>query len=486
MSLTSALSNSLSGLQATARAAEVVSSNVANANTDGYGVRSLNTSANSTTGAGGGVRVDGIGRRVDTLSQASRRSTDAELGQSQTRAAFFDSLQFAMGMPEDPGSLSSLVGAFEADLLSASARPDIDQRLENSVNASIAVADKLNVLSDHVQQQRETAEAEISAAVTRLNTSLSNIEELNARIRTVGALGHDTSSLKDARDQQIDAISDLVPVRVIEQDFDQIALVSDTGTFLVNGPAVQFSFDTANTITPDMTLTSGALQPLVMDGRPLDMNAAFNPVAGGRIEALFDVRDQIAPEAQRQLDVVAQDLIERTTGPTIDPTWMPGSPGIFTDAGATFVPANLEGLSGRLSVNADLVPSQGGAVYRLRDGLFAATPGDTGNDNLLLALRDALAEDRTTPLIAGQTHSGSAQSLSGALLSEITANSLEENDAVAFSAAKWSSFRDAELSAGVDIDQEMQRLLRIEEEYAANAKVIQTADELLRVLMEIT
>ena len=64
-------------------------------------------------------------------------------------------------------------------------------------------------------------------------------------------------------------------------------------------------------------------------------------------------------------------------------------------------------------------------------------------------------------------------------------SNLAEDEAEAFAAAKWSSFRDAELRAGVDIDLQMQRLLRIEEEYAANAKVIQSADELLRILMEI-
>eukprot|EP00581_Thalassiosira_minuscula_P024003 CAMPEP_0184437988 /NCGR_PEP_ID=MMETSP0738-20130409/628709_1 /TAXON_ID=385413 /ORGANISM="Thalassiosira miniscula, Strain CCMP1093" /LENGTH=42 /DNA_ID= /DNA_START= /DNA_END= /DNA_ORIENTATION= len=42
MSISSALSNALTGLTASARRAEVVSSNISNAMTEGYGRRSLN------------------------------------------------------------------------------------------------------------------------------------------------------------------------------------------------------------------------------------------------------------------------------------------------------------------------------------------------------------------------------------------------------------------------------------------------------------
>ena len=44
---------------------------------------------------------------------------------------------------------------------------------------------------------------------------------------------------------------------------------------------------------------------------------------------------------------------------------------------------------------------------------------------------------------------------------------------------------EAELSLGVDSDEEMQLLLQIEQSYAANAKVIQTVEGLYRTLMEI-
>ena len=47
MTINSALSNALSGLAATSRAIGVVSSNVANATTDGYGRREIELAARS-------------------------------------------------------------------------------------------------------------------------------------------------------------------------------------------------------------------------------------------------------------------------------------------------------------------------------------------------------------------------------------------------------------------------------------------------------
>ena len=45
--------------------------------------------------------------------------------------------------------------------------------------------------------------------------------------------------------------------------------------------------------------------------------------------------------------------------------------------------------------------------------------------------------------------------------------------------------KESELAGGVDTDQELQKLLLIEQAYAANARVIQTADELIQLLIRL-
>ena len=54
-----------------------------------------------------------------------------------------------------------------------------------------------------------------------------------------------------------------------------------------------------------------------------------------------------------------------------------------------------------------------------------------------------------------------------------------------FAAAQQGTLKTLEAAGGVDTDQEMQKLLLIEQSYAANARVIQTIDELMQMLLRI-
>ena len=73
MTLSLALNNALSGLQANTRQAEVISTNVANALTEGFGRRGLSLSP----GAISGVRVDGVVRASAPALTEARRFADA-------------------------------------------------------------------------------------------------------------------------------------------------------------------------------------------------------------------------------------------------------------------------------------------------------------------------------------------------------------------------------------------------------------------------
>ncbi len=64
MSVSGALFNALSGLTAAARGVEVVSTNIANAMTDGFGRRELELGARALAGRGTGVTVTGVKRVV--------------------------------------------------------------------------------------------------------------------------------------------------------------------------------------------------------------------------------------------------------------------------------------------------------------------------------------------------------------------------------------------------------------------------------------
>ena len=81
MSLTGALYNAFSGIKANSRAAELVSTNIANATTEGYGARELSLTSGAL-GTTGGVRIAGVIRHSDPVIIADRRASDADLAYS--------------------------------------------------------------------------------------------------------------------------------------------------------------------------------------------------------------------------------------------------------------------------------------------------------------------------------------------------------------------------------------------------------------------
>jgi flagellar hook-associated protein 1 len=169
----------------------------------------------------------------------------------------------------------------------------------------------------------------------------------------------------------------------------------------------------------------------------------------------------------------------------LTPSLAPGDPGLFTDAGGAFDPLNEVGLAGRLALNGLADPAQGGALYRLRDGLGATTEGPPGNAAILTALQATLVQARPLASTGFAAGTRSFATLTADLLSDASATRLSAQSEQSFAAAKLTALADLEAQNGIDTDQEMQELLIIEKNYAANAKVIQAVADMIDTLIRL-
>jgi flagellar hook-associated protein 1 FlgK len=483
MSVTSALSSALTGLSATSRQAEIVSSNVANASTPGYARREVSLGAHVLGGTGQGVQVKGVTRQVDQFLMGDRRVAQAAAGDRDVRAAFLLRMEQIFGQPEDAGSLSARVAALDTALMEAASRPESEARLASAVDSARLLALTLNRASDAVQDERARADTAIATAVGDLNSALAQVRDINTQIRSFSGAGRDVSALMDQRQQIVDRISDLVPVREVPREFGQIALMTTGGAVLLDGKESVFEFTPVHTVVPEMTQASGGLSGLVLNGRPMATAGETSLVLGGKLAGMFAVRDELAVAGQAKLDALARDLVDRMGEAGLDPTLTPGDPGLFTDGGAAFDPLDEVGLSARIALNAVVDPQQGGQAFRLRDGLAAVAPGPTGNASLLIALSGALENARPLGSTAFPAANRSLAGLTADLLSSVSTDRLNADTEEAFTAARFATLDEMEKAGGVDTDQELQSLLVIEKNYAANAKVLQTVDEMVNTLL---
>lgn len=479
MSLTSALNSALSGLTMTSRAADVIASNIANATTAGYGRREIVVSSRFS----GGVVVDGVSRTLDRQLLNDRRAADADQASAETRADALLAIEQALGSADSATGIARAASAFDAALLSAASSPESQARLQSVLGRAQDLVQRINSAGAAIQGERALADDRIAAQVETLNTSLAQVQELNVQILSLGSSGRDINALVDQRQQLVDGLSSILPLREVDRGDGVIALYTTSGAPLVDGRASVFGFDAAAAMGPEVQAGSG-LSGLTLNGRAISTGET-SLIAGGSLAADFAIRDQLGPEAQAGLDALARDLVERFGAAGLDPTLAAGAPGLFTDAGAAFDPADEQGLAQRLAVNAAADPDQGGALWRLRDGLGATAEGATGDPALINALRGALTADR--PASSGTMFSGRAGfgERASTLVSALATDRLAAEGEVTFTSARAGALQQSELEQGVDTDQELQQLLVIEKAYAANARVLQAADDMLATLMEI-
>lgn len=478
MTISGALSNALSGLTANSRMADVVSSNIANVLTEGYAPREIAIQAQRD---GRGVSVLGITRHVDSALLGDLRLADSALAGTETRAKFTNAIERAVGTPGTPGGLAGRLTALESSLISAASRPEETTRLQTVIRDADALATSLNMASDRIQTLRGDADAEIARTIKKLNEDLQSVATLNKQIVAARSNGRASAGLEDQRQRIVDNVAQIIPIRQLPRDNDQVALVSIGGAVLLDGRAATLDFEASAIVTAHMTQENGLLSGIRIDGTAVPTDDK-GPLADGKLGALFENRDRAGVDAQAAVDAIARDLIERVSNADVDPDPLANGTHLFTDAQSPLDPVDEIGLAGRIRLNETLDPGKGGEIYRIRDGLGATSPGPVGNSVFLKNLSEAL--NVSTTLGTGSTKRSMAGHITDAT-SRISNDRLSEDQQVSFANTQAAELRSMQLENGVDTDAELQRLLLVEQAFAANARMVRTVDEMIQTLLRI-
>lgn len=484
MTISSAFQNALSGLRAAGRATDVIASNISNAATDGYARRVLDVSATSATNIGG-VQVNGVTRMADPALIGARRNSEADYAYASAINAFSSRLETTLGTPDDERALTNLLSDFDAALLTASSLPEAEERLTAALNIARGVTEVIQSASDEVSVMRSAADSSIDAQVTRLNDALGELQQLNTQIAQTNISGRDDSGLLDLRQTLIDEIHEIVPVHEAARDNGQVALYTQGGAILIDGSPVEIGFSVSNSVTPYQTIEDGHLSGLTANGVALRTGSGNSHIEGGTLAAQFEIRDELGTEALSQLDAVARNLIERFQDPAVDPTLGAGDAGLFTDGGGFFDAVDELGIASRITLNAAVDPQQNGDAWRLRAGIGASSAGDVGDQTLLDALRETIAEPEVPA--SGDLGTGELNliGLANGLMGRLGVQRLSSEQSVTFASASLNQTAQAEREYGVDTDSELQMLMLVEQLYAANAQMIETINEMMDTLMRI-
>lgn len=326
MGLSAALYNAISGMSTNQTSINLVSENVANAQTQGYTKKTarLENAVNGTSSAG--VRIADITRDIDLLLQSQLRSEISNEGESAVKADLLGRLDQLLGVPGDTGSLDVTYDEFVDSLRGLSDSPNSVEARTSVINQATALAGQLVSLSTKIQELRSEGEAGIERSALEVNRLITELAAVNEKIGVGGATTSGEQGLLDQRDMIVTEMSQYLEIKVQATESGQARVYTSTGHLLIDGSYTQkLSFDGRPAITPQAVYSSDASERtvgtvyLTNGANSIDLFSG-NGIQGGQIGAYRELRDDILVKAQSQLDEIAAGLAEALSSVEVEGT----------------------------------------------------------------------------------------------------------------------------------------------------------------------
>jgi flagellar hook-associated protein 1 FlgK len=338
---------------------------------------------------------------------------------------------------------------------------------------------------------REDADASVSASVSNINSVLSEFEKVNQDVVVGSQTGDDITDKLDQRDNLLSQLSKEVGIKTVTRPNNDVVIYTDSGVTLFETSPRKVTFKPTNAF--DATTVGNAVYA---DGVQITGSDANMSVHGGRLAGLTQLRDITAPAFQKQLDETARGLITAFSETSQTNPASPAAPGLFTYLGATVVPPAtlISGLAGQVTINPSVDPSQGGDISRLRDGGISNvgnpayvynTTGASGFSARTLQLTAALSATQSFDAQAGLDDSQSVAAYATASMGWLAEQRQQVSNALSYQTAVVTQSSTALSNAtGVNLDDQMSRMLALENSYQASARLLSTVNAMFTALFD--
>lgn len=507
MSLDLAFGIARSGLLTTQRSLAQVAHNLANAATPGFTRKAGDMVAVSHQNAPMGVRMGEAQRNVDAALLAERNARAGEAAAALTRERLLLGIEAAHGRPGDGQSLGDRMAALRAGAISLRGSPAEAGLQRGFLEAAQDMARGFNDIAAAIGEARQRAQDGIQEEVSRINAGLREVAQLTTAIQRDRVLGLGTGDLEDRRDMALGRLAESLPLRTLPQSDGGIILVTRSGLGLPLDAGRDAFTAPAAALGPGAFFGAGGTLPGIMLGG-VDVT---RQLGGGRLGEYVALRDTTLPRYQAELDLAAAHLASRLEGQGL--RLFVGLAGTVPDVGQPYADpaAGMMGFANTIRVN----PAVAQDPSRLRDGTHAVPdtpggptafapnpPGGPAGFALMLdrVLNHALGETVRPGLAWGPLPSAGLGP-DGSLASPFLApRGLEDYAAILTGAhtadrAAASAARDrAEVlrrgldarfqrESAVDPDAEMAAMVQLQNAYAANARVMSTAQQMWDTLL---
>jgi flagellar hook-associated protein 1 FlgK len=459
MSLTSALSIALTGLQASSAELQLSSNNIANAQTPGYSEKTADLVPLSLGGIDGGVSIAGYSRDSNAILTQSYNAATTSAGYLSTQNNYMSQVQSILNSDSSNPALSDAIAQFSSAWTQLEASPESATQQQSVIEAGQALANQVSDASSQINTLSTQVTSDIQTTVTQLNSALQTVQQLNGQIATAVANNQPTGDLEDARDQAINTISSITNVTVLPRSNDQVALYTSDGVPLLDVTAGSFSYNGTN-------ILNGFGQSVT------------NDLSGGSLQAAVQFAATSSPPSSAAgVNVIQKLNAQLTSLVSAFTTNSAGPPQSFANAfnpnntvDQSFFTADSNNSPGSFEVNPDLVDSTN-TIPTANVANVAASFSSNFNFNSSSAglsnLSSATYGDLGTAILSGF---------------QAAANTISTQSQTATQQQQYYQ-QSLSNATGVNVDTELVNLTNYQNSYAASAHVISTISQMFNDLL---
>jgi flagellar hook-associated protein 1 FlgK len=463
MSITSTLSIASQALKAQQLAIQTIGHNLANAATPGFSRQRVDlvTAFPSFEGGvflGQGVDVAGVQRVVDRFTEAELLSLNSSVGYADAQSQALASIQDAF---PTSGGIDAALSAFFSALSDVANNPAGTAERVSLVGKANALGNALAETRQILGSEQQNLDQNLNDAAQQVNTLVAQIAALNRQISTTEIRGESANDFRDQRQTMLQKLTNLTDATVREDANGEVAVTAG-GLLLVGGNRFA-SLQTG-------AVGAGGLHSLTYvtpGGESFDATALFKE---GEIGSLLSLRDAQLPSMIDRLDQLAKTLVDE-----INTQHALGFDLTGTAGGDFFAPiATTAGAAANVKVDSAIVADP----RRIAAAAAADTvPGDNRNAQALVSLQSA-----TFTALGNLTLQDSFLSLVGDIGSQVQD---AQNQSAFQQALLTQTQARRESVSGVNIDEEMTKLIQFQRAFEASSLLVRTADDMYQSLIDM-
>ncbi len=431
------LNNALSGLNAANIALTVSGQNVANAAVEGYSRQQAQFKTSNVYL--GGVEVASVDRVVDAFLNDDIWRTNSDTNFYENKQSYLGFIEQIIGT--DSLNLNNSLASLTDALNAAATKPDSQAFRQQFLSSAEGFMQDIAQINGALAGQATKLNAQMSNVALNVSSITKQIAEINSSIGLATANKQSTAELKDNRERLVNQLSGHIGVSIVERDNGFIDISTLSGAPLVVGSKAASISVNGTTVTSNF----------IGQEFTLDKNV------GGQFGGLISVDNDVIKPTLATLNDLVADLADDMNGALQSGFDLNNDPG---EALFTYNPLNPLG-------TIDLNPAITTDKLGFKD---SSTSGPGDNSNIANIVASMAGKGDKFTLLVGELAITSKQNLS----SITTATNLSENAIAA---------RDS--YSGVNLDEEAANLMHFQQMYSANAKVISTADQMFKSLLQM-